>query len=376
MHDISRDREKSSATQTTERVEGGFGFKELREWVVTIAALAGLTLGVFNTVKDQEDVQLATLLEVDKKLDEATARMGSNVTRTMEASATLSDIDLEAVYALLRDAERLLPGYARTFFLRGQWCLLAQQYKSALANAEEFILREPSRADGHNLRAVAQHFLGNAKEALGSYEEALARIPLDDRRTRAAALANLSGAARDFGMLERAIDYAEQAIEEAPHLAEPYTALGSSLKDAGQYGAAEQPLRQSLDIAPSEDAYALLVNCLGDLAKVSESDDGRNFHAEAREAAEAGLEQFPESAALQRSIAVATFNEAIALSSSGEDAAATDAWELALGHINAALELMPGREGLHRMKGWALRYLGRNDDADRVFEIAEKIKGG
>ena len=207
-------------------------------------------------------------------------------------------------------------------------------------------------APGHpailNARGLALRDLGRLPDALGAYEQALARMP------RFAEAHNNRGVVlRQLRRMDEAVDAFRAAVSAQPEQAEIHNNLGWTLHLAGRYEDAMACYQQALRLRP-DDAQVL-------------SNLGATLHKLARhEEAVAALQR---SLALQPASWQTLMNLGVALSGQGRN-------EEALAALARAEALAPGEPDLLVDRGNALVELGRHDEAVAVYEQARAARPG
>jgi tetratricopeptide (TPR) repeat protein len=132
--------------------------------------------------------------------------------------------------------------HAETSFARGSALLAARKYREARDRFAEAVALNPEHDRARAMPAWSQYFLGDFRDAVGSFKTALERQPTWE------GLANGLGWSRlRIGRYQLAADAFRDALSRNPEYVDAWNGLGSALFEHGDYDAALPPLQRALD---------------------------------------------------------------------------------------------------------------------------------
>jgi Tfp pilus assembly protein PilF len=205
-------------------------------------------------------------------------------------NALRADGQIEAALASYRTAVRIRPGHAGSHSNLGNMLQSIGRPEQAVDSYRSALELQPEEAASHNNLAIALLAIGRPDEALTSARRAIELAPespeahstlgnalLDLGQFEQAedayrgalalnpgfadALGNLAIALRLQGRAEEAIGVAHRALELTPHSAATLVVLADAHADCGDFGQAEQRLRDAIAIEPdSPQAWAGLAH--------------------------------------------------------------------------------------------------------------------
>jgi len=135
-------------------------------------------------------------------------------------------------------------------YARGYFLLMAKEYRAAIEEFTQAILRNNNIVAAYNDRGMAYAHLGNYDMAIADYNEAIARnpnsvFPFNNRGNAFYMQANYDSAIEDFS----------RAIQLFPEMALPYSGRGMSHFKKKDYDPAIEDLTKAIALRPGEASF-------------------------------------------------------------------------------------------------------------------------